>query len=275
MRGDVMRGDVRGVAAWALAAIGLGCLHLIAAGAPTLYPLVNAVAGIVGLAAGYAASRGRWQAVMTVAAGLAVLATALFGLRVDGIARWVAVGPVRLQPGLILAPALVVGFARRHGVVQGVAVALALAGLALSPDRGTAGAVAAGLVAIAIVRPGRAATVLALLAVAAFCLTLTRPDPLAPVAFVEQLFAAARGRRATTALLVAGVAAMLAPGLWAAIGRGGRDPAAIAFVAVWAALLIAATIGAYPTPVLGYGASGVLGYALALVALGGGTKRAR
>ncbi|MFS0773565.1 hypothetical protein [Sphingomonas sp. 1P08PE] len=261
-------------AGWTMAAVGIGCVHLIAADAPATYPMVNAVAAVAGLTAGRWLAGRRGQGAAMILAGLAVLATALVGIRVDGIARWVAVGPVRLQPGLILVPPLVVAFSRRGGMAAALGVAMAVAGLALAPDRGTAGALAAALVVIAAMRRDAVAIALALLASAGFARTLRLADPLAPAPFVEGVLAAAAGHGMRTALLIVGAAAMVAPGLWRLAAGGATRPAA-AFVAIWAGLLAAALLGSYPTPVLGYGASGVLGYVLALVALGTGGGRGR
>ncbi len=261
-------------AGWTMAAVGIGCVHLIAAGAPAIYPVVNAVAAVAGLAAGQwlAARRGQGAAMML--AGLAVLATALVGIRIDGVARWVAVGPIHLQPGLILVPPLIVAFSRRGGLAAASGVAMAAAGLALAPDRGTAGALAAALVAVAVMRRDAVAIALALLTSAGFAWTLRLADPLAPAPFVEGILAAAAGHGMRTALLIVGAAAMVAPGLWRLAASGAARPAA-AFVAIWVGLLAAALLGPYPTPVLGYGASGVLGYVLALVALATGGGRGR
>ncbi len=41
--------------------------------------------------------------------------------------------------------------------------------------------------------------------------------------------------------------------------------------ACWAAIVVAAAVGAYPTPVVGYGGGAILGYFLCLAALGAQT----
>lgn len=41
----------------------------------------------------------------------------------------------------------------------------------------------------------------------------------------------------------------------------------VAFGAVWFAAILAAALGNYPTPVVGYGGSAIIGYALSLLAL--------
>jgi len=50
-----------------------------------------------------------------------------------------------------------------------------------------------------------------------------------------------------------------------------RDPANreshAVFGAVWLAAILAAALGNYPTPFVGYGASAIIGYALSLLAL--------
>ncbi len=251
-------------AAFGLAAIGLGCLHLLLVGAPPTYPAINAVAAVLALLAG-AGLRSRSE-FWALAGGAAVLATALLGTPVEGIARWVALGPLRLQPSLILVPPLVIAFARRPGWAHGLALAMALVALGLQPDRGTAGAAALALVLIVPGRSSHAVRGMAVLAVAVFGWTLLRPDSLGGVRFVEDVFVAARGRPAAVVVLALGVIAMLAPGAIRWMERP-RDCAGVAMIAIWAGLLIAAAAGAYPTPVLGYGASGVIGFVLSMLVL--------
>jgi hypothetical protein len=53
----------------------------------------------------------------------------------------------------------------------------------------------------------------------------------------------------------------------------GRLPAAV-FGAVWLAIILAAALGNYPTPVVGYGSSAIIGYLLSLTALSATAKRA-
>jgi hypothetical protein len=92
--------------------------------------------------------------------------------------------------------------------------------------------------------------------------TLARPDTLPPTAFVEQVYASAFGFSALAGLaLLAGSTLLLLPLL--ALQR--TD--ATVFAAVWLAILAASVLGNYPTPLLGYGGSGILGYLLCLAAL--------
>ena len=104
-------------AAWlgpacAVVATGLGVVYLAVAAAPARYAGVNAAALVVGLIAMTAmARRARRWGFAVLALGAALLATALWGHAMDGVTRWVQVGPLSLQPSLILLPAMCVMFA--------------------------------------------------------------------------------------------------------------------------------------------------------------------
>jgi hypothetical protein len=134
--------------------------------------------------------------------------------------------------------------------------------LALQPDRAMAGALLAGLAALALTVRDRRVVLALAAAVTGFAVTLARPDTLPPTAFVEQVYAGAFGFSALAGLaIVAGSALLLLPLL--ALNR----TAALVFAATWLAILAASVLGNYPTPLLGYGGSGILGYLLCLAAL--------
>ena len=50
-------------------------------------------------------------------AGVALLATALFGMPVEGATRWVRFGPLSVQVSLLLLPAMIVAFARTRDAI--------------------------------------------------------------------------------------------------------------------------------------------------------------
>lgn len=204
------------------------------------------------------------KATLTIAAGAAVFATAFYGVTVAGATRWITLGPVSVQPGLVLAPALVVGLAGSRGDAAAlIGMLLALAGLALQPDRGMTGAVAAALLVILMRRREPAVAVAACLATAAFLRTLSTPDNVPPSAFVEGVVASAFGHSLVIGLAASAALALLfAPALAAASNAAG-----IAFLAVWAGVIGASLIGPYPTPFVGAGASAIVGYFLSAAVL--------
>jgi hypothetical protein len=80
---------------------------------------------------------------------------------------------------------------------------------------------------------------------------------------VENVLADALGAGAGTALLAAAaVGLMLSPGL---LLRSATPPAVLlAFAGVWVGALAASLAGSYPTPVVGFGGSAILGYLLSI-----------
>lgn len=99
----------------------------------------------------------------------------------------------------------------------------------------------------------------------AVAITSLRPDPLEPVAFVERVVPDAFATNAMLGVLIGAALlfACVAPlFVQPANARGARS-----FAGVMAGFALASTIGPYPVPLSGYGASSILGYALALALL--------
>jgi cell division protein FtsW (lipid II flippase) len=256
--------------ACATGAVALGLAYLAAAGAPPAYLAINTAALLIGLVLLKLERLLRPHLQRLPAAALllipaVLLATALFGTPVEGASRWVRVAGISLQPSLVLLPLLVVAFARSRNPVTTVAVTLAAVALALQPDRAMAGALAAALAVVALLRPDRVTLAAAAASLIAFFATLLQPDMLAPVPFVEQMIVDAFAHHALAgAAVVAGSALLLVP---AALGwrhDPANRPVHAAVGLFWLAAIAAALLGAYPTPLVGYGGSAILGYLLAL-----------
>jgi hypothetical protein len=140
--------------------------------------------------------------------------------------------------------------------------------LALQPDRAMAGALAAGLAGLAIVQPNWRTLAAAAGGIGAFLAALAQPDALAAVPFVDGiLYSAFDIHPLLGAAVVAGAATLILP----AFGTGERGPRVV-FGAMWLAIVAAAALGNYPTPVVGYGGSAVLGYLLSVALLPGGSQ---
>lgn len=252
--------------ACASAAVGLGIVYLFAAGAPSRHIAINLAALVVGLAAYTTIVVPQWrlgaaEKAVLPALGLIVLATALLGTPVEGAARWVALGPLSLQVSLIVLPAMVVLFARRPDPAGVAGIAVAALGLALQPDRAMAGALAAGIAAAALYRREPAVLIALAAAAVGFAATLMQPDNLPATPWVDQIFYSSFDVHPAAGLaVIAGSVLLLIPGL---VG-GARRPAGLAFAALWLAIVVAAALGNYPTPVVGYGGSAILGYLLSL-----------
>ena len=254
-----------GVAA-AVAATLLGLVYLAAAGAPARYVVVNLAALALGLVAlsglDKAALRDRpWSGRAVALLAIPLLATALFGASADGASRWIWIGPLSVQISLVLLPVMLVAFARHPDRAGTAGMALAAAALAIQPDRAMAGALALGLAALATARRDGFALTALLAALAAFAVTLARPDALPAVPFVDGVLLSAFSVHP-----LAGAATLLGVCLLVLPATAGRfqDPASRAFGALWIGIVAAAALGNYPTPVVGYGGSAILGYVLSL-----------
>lgn len=257
----------------AIGATGLGLAYLWAAGAPPRHLAMNGGALALGLllATGLAATRSPGpiaRSGISLALGAALLLTALFGVSADGVARWVSVGGLALQPGLILVPILVLDFARGRDGLATLAIVIAALALALQPDRAMAGALAAGIAALAIVRPERTVLVALAAALAGLAATLLRADPSPAMPFVDQIFYSSFDVHPLAGLAVLGGAAlMLVPAIAGLVADPKNRAFYAVFGAVWLAVIAAAALGNYPTPLVGYGGSAIVGYLLSLTGL--------
>lgn len=254
-------------------AVLLGIAHMAAAGAPTRYLLLNAAALAIGLVlvAMILSLRGRlerWSGGFVLACGLALLATALFGDRAEGAARWVTIGAVFVQPSLVLLPAAIMTFARapnRAGTCGMLAAALALA---LQPDRSMAAMMFLSMVVLVAMRPGRGALWALGASMLSLAVTLARADTLKAVPYVDQIFYSAFDVHPAAGLAVlTGAALLVLPAVMAWFGSAGDRTIPAMFTALWLTAIAAAALGNYPTPLVGYGGSAVIGYLLSVAGL--------
>lgn len=255
------------------AAIGLGFSFMAAGGAPASYFMMNGAAFILGLLAlGVIAEARR---IIYVPAGLIsislagiLLAVSLWGVSADGMSRWMSVGGVMLQPSLILVPAVLLGFARSRDSLPFLAIMIAALALALQPDRAMAAALAAGLIPVAATRRGRLELAAIAVALSGFAFTMIQPDMSPAVPFVDQILFTSFTVHPLAGLAVwCGAALMLLPAIAGIAGDSHHRLAYAAFGAIWLTVIIAAALGNYPTPLVGYGGSAILGYTLSLIGL--------
>ena len=253
----------------AAAAVVTGCALLVAVGAPPRMPLMNVAALLIGLAtlaviavlrrANLPPALSEWALVLLA---LSVPATALFGEATGTVARWIVIAGVTIQPAIIAVPVIALALASRPSPLRAVAAAFAALGVALQPDPAAAAMLLAGIAAPLCRSPRdlplAAAT---LISAAAFAAAWLTTPALPPVPFVEGIsgLALAKGS-AATALLLIGAALVLSPAL-VATARHAR-PAASSFAALWAAAMAVSLAGSFPTPILGFGGSAILGYIL-------------
>jgi cell division protein FtsW (lipid II flippase) len=214
-------------------------------------------------------------------ASVSIVAIALpFAFKgVLGVHRWISVAGLRLHAAAIVAPLLVlcVAAAASHRIASALAIA-ATAGiiLALQPDAAQATSLAVACAVILLctgTRQPRHALLSAALLVAIAGASFIRPDALPPVAHVEQIFAVvastgpARAAMATIALLLLPLPFFVA---W----QRDRRPTAFALGVYVTMTVLAPAWGTFPVPIMGYGASPIVGYFIALVVGVGGPSRA-
>jgi cell division protein FtsW (lipid II flippase) len=266
--------EVRAIGlACAVGATCLGLGYLAAAGAPMHYIVINAVALVLGLVAFSAIRRSGWEAApwlgpVVLALSAALLATSLFGVSADGASRWLRLGPLAFQTSLIVLPLMIMAFARTRDLGTTAGIVLAAIALALQPDRAMAAVLAASLACLALVAPERRVIGLLALAIIAFAGTLLRPDAPPAVPFVDQIFFSSFDIHPLAGVaVVLGAFLLIVPAIAGWVRDPGRRSSYAVFGVVWLGAVIAAAVGNYPTPVVGYGGSAVLGYVLSLAFL--------
>lgn len=258
----------------AAGAVGFGLLYLTAAGAPARYILLNAAALAVGFAGYFTIVRPRWRLgrageAIQPALGLLLLATALFGMTIEGAARWASLGPITIQVSLIVLPVMICLFARNAKASGSIGLSIAALALALQPDRAMAAALFAALLVLAMRRREPAAMVALAAAAAGLAAAMAQADRLPAVPFVDGIFYSAFDvHPAAGAAVLMGAVLLIVPALF-----GSRVPAMrdgfVVFGIFWLTVVLAAALGNYPTPLVGYGGSAIVGYLLSLaVAVG-------
>ena len=261
------------VLACAVVATSLGLVYLGVAGAPMSMLTVNLAALIAGLVI-VLPFRAREPVTRPVAGVLAVLVGALLllagtlGDHASGARRWVVVGNLVVQPSLILLPFLVVCFARFRTGLTALGILLAAAALALQPDRAMAAALVVAVTAAFLARRDRLGGFCLAAAVIGFAVTMMRPDVVPATPFVDRVFLTAFSTDVVAGLAVwIGAAFALLPGVIGTVRGGAHRSTFAAFGGCWAAIVLAAIVGDYPTPLVAYSGSAILGYILATAGL--------
>ncbi|MCA9739091.1 MAG: hypothetical protein KC645_15805 [Gemmatimonadetes bacterium] len=234
----------------AAAAVGMG---LVALAAVALFPAHGARRGPpLREPASGSPRRGGWRVLM----GLILLAVPLTAPGIEGVHRWLPLGPVHLHAGALVLPPLLVALYRAPWI-PAVATAVATLGmLALQPDAAQAGAFCGAWVAMALIRrQGRAGGVVVLCLLLALAAIL-RADPLAPVPHVEGIVGLATRQSALLgALALPSLAAIPLALAWFL-----TRPVGVLLALHGTGALLAAWAGHHPVPFLGYGVAPILGY---------------
>jgi hypothetical protein len=204
---------------------------------------------------------------LIAAAGIAAILLPFASQGMMGVHRWMTVAGLRLHASAIAAPLIlwsVAAASNRFRSALAIAVT-ATAILALQPDAAQATSVAAACAVVLLCTSAKPAPglpgVVLLLAVAAA--SFARPDPLPPVAHVEEIFAIVAAKGPGPAAM-ATLALLLLPLPFAVAWHRHRNPAALALGIYIALTVLAPAWGTFPVPVMGYGASPIVGYFIAL-----------
>lgn len=264
-------GMTAGMAA-ATGAVTCGLAYMALAGAPPRLLLMNLAAlaiGIALLAIGKLLSPAfrRFHGALLILLSLVLVAITVSGMTVEGATRWVRVGGLSVQPSLILVPALVTAYALRPDRWSTAAMAIAMLAVSAQPDRSVSAMLLGGSTAVALLRPTRLSWALALLAAGGVASTLLQPDRLPAMPYVDQILYTAGSVHPLAGLAVWIGSALLFVPAWF-LHRAGQPRAALAFAMVWGVAVVSAALGNYPTPLVGYGGSAIIGYLLCLLPFG-------
>lgn len=247
----------------------MGCAVMASMGAPSKYIALQASALLIAWGSSMllpkrALRRGLPR--IALGAGMALLATAFFGLGPEGAARWVAIGPLHVQSSVVLLPLMVVAWAGRPNREATLGMGLAAAALPLQGD----GVMATALLAALLPNAWRARSAhqLGLLAwaFAGWAVTMyqTVPGDVAP--FVDGVITAAFGSSTFEGVVLClGLAALVVPAL--RVRQADNDRPAVvlrSFGLFWGSLAVLAMLRNSPAPLVGFGGSAVLGYFLSL-----------
>lgn len=262
--------------ATSLAAVTAGCVAMAGAGVGRSTWVRSFAAWAIGavlaaLLVRY--GRPRSASIAAVVIGNAALIATLFATPVDGVHRWLDIGPLHINAAALFVPPLIVavgaiGVATPSGMV---AALIAAAVLLAQPDASQlTGFVLAALLLLACsaatIRGKRLAIIIGAIAVVAGWM---RPDPLQPVAEAEQIFTMSVS---LSPLLAAFAALALAGAVIAPVatlpqsGQSARD-SAVALSAYFVAISIAPFFGWFPVPLVGLGMSFPLGWWLGMAML--------
>ena len=256
-----------------IGAVSCGAAYMAMANAPASYVAINFAALALGLAILWAIGRGAaggfdWTGAVMPLSAIALLATALLGAEADGAARWVDIAGFAIQPSLVLLPVALIAFAVRRDALALGSILVALAAVAIQPDRAMAGMGAAALTALALMHRERKVIVVAATAIAGFLIAMAQPDTLPASAFVDQiLYSSFEVETAAGIAVLCGSVLLVVPAIAGWIMDRANRPIYAMFGAVWSSAVVAAALGNYPTPLVGYGGSAIIGYALSLLAL--------
>lgn len=244
-----------------------GLAYLAAFAAPARLIAVNAGALALGMAwvmFGRMPQASKARIALAAAASGLLFLPLLTGPALSGVARWLPAGPITLHTGPLLLPLIVVLAARAPHAAAAAVLATATLALALQPDAAGLAALAAASAVLAVLRRQTALALVGLAAALGAAMTFAA-GALEPQLYTENVLAHVAGRSAAGAVAL-GLLLLGAPLWWLAIRPVTPQAEGAALAALLIGLSAAAIIAPFPFALIGYGASPIIGMALALSA---------
>jgi cell division protein FtsW (lipid II flippase) len=193
---------------------------------------------------------------------------------IQGVHRWLYLGPIRLYGAAIFLPVLLLGLAwlfEKELKLIACTLTFSVAGLlAYQPDaaQGAAFGFSSGWL---LIRRGNLSRTASWFMSGALlvCLVVVwlRPDPLPAVEYVEGVVGMAARINPGLAFMSLGALAILPlPYLWVSHRSSTQSDAdlGIAFAVYFGATLLGSALRNFPVPIMGYGASPIIGYFVAI-----------
>jgi hypothetical protein len=249
---------------WLTICVTAGIVYMMMGGAPLHYPAINAIALVMALALMHFMPRSKNQSANTALAAGTVLVLFLplvIGPELNGVRRWVGIGPFQLHSGMMVLPMLATLLPRLKPALRISMIAAACVAISIQPDRASAIALLTGTIAILIMDKSVPNVLSVICTIASVGVTFIQSDSLEAVRFVERVLVDAwhYSPLIASVLGAALVASLIIPTLT-------RRDLRAAF-AVMAGFAIASLLGVYPVPFIGYSASSILGFGLAVAAI--------
>ena len=206
----------------------------------------------------------RWLSV----AGFLAIATTLVGAGVEGVHRWLSIGPFQLNASAAFLPWILGGLASQSPRDYALGLALLLAVQLVhfaQPDAAQATALAVGMVPVLMderLVHSRAALIVGAASLIIVACTWMRADPLPAVDHVERILVLAFSQSMASAVAaLAAMAALFAPMVFALRTRIAMARRLGLAFALYLGTLVGMTfLGNFPVPMMGAGAGPVLGW---------------
>ncbi|MGL6009231.1 MAG: cell division protein [Culicoidibacterales bacterium] len=210
----------------------------------------------------------KWNPMMVIIFSVFALLATFLNADVDGVHRWIAIGPIQLYVSAIVIPIIMIAIWRLLQQEQTI-LALTTIGcitiiLALQPDASMVTAFSV----VSLIMIWHKVTKLSKVVIASLLVGLSAHtwiflDTLAPVAYVEGIFewVSALGVIAT----ITGIAALVLMIIPFFICSPKKDHVlAMCFGLFYSLILLSNSFGHFPVPLMGYGISPVIGYFIAI-----------